>query len=140
MSTYFEGSSPVSGSTPSSNANVVLTNVPCDPSVIVTDAVKMVAGVAYQAQADAVGNSNLIGIVQSKSSSVLCDIRVTGITPPIFTGLDETKEYYLSTSTAGLVVDETIATGGAGSVIIRVGQPFSSTEMFVSKGMRIIRG
>ena len=139
MSTFLEASTPPSGSV-QPNANIVLLNVPCDPTVIVTDAVKMVAGVAFKAFADVVGNSNLIGIVQFKSSSVLCDIRVVGVTPAIFTGLDETKEYYLSTVTPGLVVSETIATGGAGSVIIRVGQPFSSTEMFVTKGLRIIRG
>lgn len=134
MSFVIEQSSP-----PAATINVVLTNVPCDPAVIVTDAVKMVAGVAFQALADSITNSNVIGVVQKKSSATVCDIRVSGVTPAIFAGLDESREYVLSGSTPGLLVTQDFSPTGAGQVILRVGQPFDSQRLLVSKGTRIIR-
>lgn len=124
---------------PASTINVVLFNVPCEAAVIVTDAVKMVSGTAYRALADSMANSNVIGVVQKKSSATLCDVRVSGVTPAIFTGLDETQEYVLSATTPGLLVPQASSPTGTGNVILRVGQPFDSQRLLVSKGTRIIR-
>lgn len=121
------------------SANVVLLNVPCDATVYVGAAVRMDSlGVAYNALADSLSNSNVIGIVQNKASSVLCDIRVLGVTPAVFAGLDVTKEYFLSDVTAGLVTD-TAPTAGAGKVILILGQPFSATTFLVNKRIRIVQ-
>ena len=120
-----------------SSGNIILLNVPCDASVIITDAVRMSSGLAVKAQADSVANANLIGIVQAKSSPTLCDIRVTGVSPTIFSGLDETKEYFLSAVTAGTIVD-TPDSAGAGQVVLRVGQPFGLDQFLVNKGIMII--
>jgi len=119
-------------------ANVVLSDIACDPSVYIKAAVRMQSGIAYNAQADVLANSNVIGIVESKGSSTLCNIRVLGVTVgDIFTGLDETKEYYLSETVAGgLSVLPPVASG---SVVLRIGQPFDSTNMLVIKGVRTIR-
>ena len=137
MSLFHEASTPLTGV--AEKASVVLNNVPCDPTVIVTDAVRMSGGIAIKALADSITNSNIIGVVEAKITSILCRVRVAGVTPEIFAGLDETKEYYLSDSTAGVIVEEGSAPTAAGSVLVRIGQPFSSTRMFVTKGIRIIR-
>jgi len=116
----------------------VLFDVDCDASVSIGDAVRMSSGTAINAQADSMANSNVIGVVESKSSTVKCDIRVSGVTAGnIFSGLDETKEYYLSDGTAGLIT-ETIPTA-PGSIMLRIGQPFDSSNLLVIKGLRTVR-
>ena len=119
-------------------SGIVLENVPCDATVYVGAAVRMNAsGVAFNALADGVANSNVIGIVQSKSGSELCDIRVTGVSPEIMIGLDVTKEYYLSSTVAGGLTTIPPTTGG--TVRLKLGQPFSATRFLVIKGERVIR-
>lgn len=137
--------SPVHGaSTPfelpeTQQVNIVLTNVTCDASVYQGAAVRMTgAGTAVNAIADSIANSNVIGIVESKPSSTLCNIRVLGVTSTIFTGLDVTKEYYLSDTIAG-EINTTVPTT-TGHVKIKLGQPFSATEFLVLKGEAIVRG
>lgn len=138
MSNFHEASTPVSGAAIASAANVLLTNVPCNAAVYVGAAVRMdTLGVAQNALADSLTNSNLIGVCESKVSATVCNIRVLGVTPAIYAGLDVTKEYFLSESTAGLVT--TTVPVGSGSVIVRVGQPFSGTKILVIKGQRIER-
>ncbi len=119
-------------------ANVILKDVPCELSVYVKSAVKMnSSGVASNALADILSNSNVIGIVESKPTTTTCNIRVLGTTEAIFSGLDVTKEYYLSDSVAGeLTLTPPI---NSGSVRLKVGQPFSSTEFLVIKGTRTVR-
>lgn len=119
-------------------ANVVLSKVPCETSVYVGAAVIMQAsGIAKNALADSEANSNVIGIVESKPSVAECDIRVLGTTADIFAGLDVSKEYYLSATVAGgVTISPPTATG---NIMLRVGQPFSATEMLVNKGQRIVR-
>lgn len=136
MSAVHEASTPLTAQSVSSAANILLVNVPCDPTVYVGAAVRMSAGTAYNALADSVANSNFIGVVQRKASATLCDIRVLGVTPDIFVGLDETQEYFLSDTVAGEVT--TTPAAGAGHVIVRVGQPYSATKLLVVKGQRIV--
>jgi len=115
-------------------SGLVLRNIDCTSATAVADVVKVVSGTASPALADSLANSNMIGVVVRKESSVLCDIRVSGVTGAVFSGLDETKEYFLSESTAGLVT--LTAPSGSGEVVVRVGQPFSGTELMVNKGTR----
>jgi hypothetical protein len=119
------------------SAEVVLVNVPCDSSVYVGAAVKMLGGIAYNALADSLANSNVIGIAESKTTSTLCNVRVLGVSPAVYSGLDETKEYFLSDITEGLIT--TVVPTTSGHIILRVGQPFSSTRLLVLKGIRIER-
>lgn len=119
-------------------ANLVIANVPCLSSVYIQAAVRMTStGTAVNALADSLTNANVIGIVESKPSSTTCNIRVIGVSDTIFTGLDVTKEYYLSDSIAGLVT--TIIPTNSGSIMLKLGQPFSGTELFVNKGQQIVR-
>lgn len=99
----------------------------------------MQGGIAIKAQADSLDNSNTIGLVESKGTSVIANIRVLGLTPEIFTGLDESKEYFLDAATAGAMVPQGSHPTAAGHVILKVGQPFSSTQFLVLKGTRIVR-
>ena len=121
-----------------SGANVVLSDVPCNASVFVGAAVRMTSGgTAVNAIGDSVSNANVIGIVESKSSSTVCNIRVLGVSGSIYSGLDVTKEYYLSDSIEGLVTN-TIPTA-SGSVMLKLGQPFSATEFLMVKGQQVVR-
>ena len=119
-------------------ANVVLLNVPCNSSVYVGAAVRMTSGgTAVNAQADSIANSNVIGVVEAKPSTNTCNIRVMGVSDAVFSGLDVTKEYYLSDAVAGQI-STTIPTA-SGSVVLRVGQPFSATEFLMNKGQQVVR-
>ena len=119
-------------------ANAVLIDIDCDASVFVGAAVRMsVGGVAENAIADSITNSNVIGIVESKSSATKCNIRIAGYSLPVFAGLDVTKEYFLSDTIAGGI--QTSAPTLSGHIKVKLGQPFSATEFLYMKGDRIIR-
>jgi len=107
--------------------------------VAVGNAVRMNSGgTAINALADSTANANVIGVVESKSTSVLCNIRVLGVTEgAIFAGLDVTKKYFLSDSVAGTMV--TTPPTASGSVILKIGQPFSATALLVLVGEGIVR-
>jgi len=119
------------------NANAVLKNIDCDSTVYVGSVVRMSAAVAYNAKADVYANSNAIGVVISKNGPTKCDIRLFGYTEDIFSGLDETKTYYLSDVAAGGIQTNVPITSG--SVIIEIGKPFSPTSLVVIIGERIVR-
>lgn len=121
-----------------SGANTVLRNIACDVSVYIGAAVRIQSEVAYNALADSFANSNIIGIVESKGTTSTCDIRVTGVTEgTIYSGLDETKEYYLSATVEGEITLSPPT--NSGDILLRVGQPFSPTSMLVNKGIRTKR-
>ncbi len=115
----------------------VIEDFPCDLSVAVGDAVYIDTNIAYQGKADDAATTNIIGIVESKSSSILCNIRTSGKTLGVFTLLDETKEYFLSATIAGGIVDYVPTLPG--HVILRIGKPVSATELSVIIGERILR-
>lgn len=132
-SIFQNASSPANKSDVESKSGLVLTNVPCDASVFVGAAVRMTGGgTAVNALADSLANSNMIGIVQFKPSSTLCNIRVLGLTPDIYVGLDVSKEYFLSDINAGEITT-TIPTA-SGHIVLKVGQPFSAIKLLVLKG------
>jgi hypothetical protein len=119
-------------------ANVVILNVPCELSVYVKSAVRMKSnGEATNALADSEANANVLGIVVNKPTTTTCDIRVLGVTAEIFTALDVTKEYYLSDTVAGELT--TTIPVDSGHVVLRLGQPFSTTEFMVNKGTGLVR-
>jgi len=121
-----------------SGANTVLRSVACDTSVYVGAVVIVSGGVIYNALADSIANSNIIGVVELKPTATTCDVRVSGVTVgDIFTGLDETKEYFLSDTIPGGIA--TTLPTLSGHVIIRVGQPFDAQNLLVSKGTRTVR-
>lgn len=119
-------------------SNIIIQNVPCEASVYAGAAVYMQAsGIAKNAIATSLAESNILGLVESKQSTTVCTIRVLGVTDGIFAGLDVTTEYFLSDSVAGGV--QTSVPTASGSVALKIGQPYSATEMLVLKGQRTVR-
>ena len=76
-------------------------------------------------------------VSSSKSTSILCDIRVTGVSEQVLSGLDVTKEYFLSDTVAGGIAT-TIPTA-SGYVKLKLGQPFSDKKFLMLKGERQVR-
>jgi len=119
-------------------ANNRISNVPCETAASVGDWVAMdVTGTAYRALADSFANSNVLGLVEEKASATSCTIRVSGVSLALFSGLDPSYEYFLSDTTPGGM--SIAPPTGSGHVILRVGQPFSATTFFVSRGQRLVR-
>ena len=138
MSFFHDASNPPSANQIASGSGLILENVPCDSTVYVGAAVYLNgAGIAHNGLADDEATSNIIGIVISKASSLLCTIRVLGVTPAIFAGLDVTKEYFLSDTVAGEIT--TTVPTNSGHVVLKLGQPFSTDKFVVIKSTRMVR-
>lgn len=119
-------------------SNIIIPNVDCEASVYVGAAVVTnSSGVARNALADSLANSNVIGIVESKESAVKCTIRVVSLTGSIFLGLDVTKEYYLSDTVPGGL--QILPPTDSGTVRLKLGQPFDETRFIIMKGERMVR-
>lgn len=119
------------------SANAILTGVPCDPSVVAGDFVRMDGGTAVKALADSFENSNVLGLVELVNGDGTCTVRINGVSESIFSGLDETLEYYLSDVSAGAITDT--APTASNHVVIKLGQPFDAQRLIVLKGSRIVR-
>lgn len=120
------------------SSNVILLNVPCDASVYIGSLVRMDGtGTSHNALADNIATSNVIGIVESKPSSLFCNIRVTGLSDEILTGLDVTKIYFLSNTVPGGM--QLTPPMPSGHVSLTIGQPFSDKKFLYSKGEATIR-
>lgn len=120
----------------SDTANSVIKGIPLDASVMLGDAVKLVGGVAFPAQADTLENSNVLGVVE-QIDGLVGQIRVAGVTLPIYSGLEEEKEYFLSHVIAGGLSDTPPTSPG--TVLLRLGQPYDDTRLLVIKGERTVR-
>ena len=120
----------------SNDANSVLKGVPCEQSVFVGGVVIALDGVMRLASASSYATSNFFGVVVKKVSDTICWVRVSGVSEPVFSGLVESEEYYLSLTPGQIATTPPV---GSGTVIAKVGQPFSSTRLLLSKGMRIVR-
>ena len=118
------------------SANSVLKGIQLDPAVVLGDAVKIVNGIAHPAQADSLENSNVLGVVE-QIDGMTGQIRVAGVTLPIYSGLEEDKEYFLSDQIAGGLQD--VPPTASGSVLLRIGQPYDEQRLFVLKGERTVR-
>jgi len=126
-------------SIPGSSADLISEDLPCDASVAIGDWVRFDSGVLVKAIATDIDTSNVIGIVESKATSVLATIRLGGVTQ-VLSGLDNSTEYLLSPSTAGgmtpLGVDVPSASGSA---LLILGKAISLTRFYINVGNRIIR-
>ena len=94
------------------------------------------AAVAKNAVGDGIDNSNVLGLVESKSSSTLCTVRIAGLSAALFISLDAEDEYYLSPTVPGAMVGSGEYPTEVGQVILKLGQPFSRTQFIVQKGER----
>lgn len=128
--------------TVTNNIDNLVVEVGCDASVYVGAAVYLSISngsvKAYNAIATAPETSNVFGIVESKPSLEICKIRFGGITEPIFMNLDLAQEYYLSDLIEGHIVAEDNQPVAIGSVLVKIGQPYSSSKMLYSRGGKLI--
>jgi hypothetical protein len=116
----------------------LLKNVTCLSDVYVGSFVIInPSEVAENAMADSYSTSNVIGIVEVKHSSTLCDIRVSGISSDIFSGLDPALDYYLSDTVAGGISSSVPTISG--HVKLKLGQSFGTNKFLFSKGERVVR-
>ena len=119
-------------------SNTIIENVTCLTDVFVGAVVSLnSSGIAFNSQANSVSTSDVVGIVETKASSTLCDIRVSGITPEHYTGLDPTETYYLSDITPGTLT--TTITSTSGNVIVPIARPVGTTRVAVQIQPRMIR-
>ena len=119
------------------SANAILTGVPCDPTVVAGDFVRMDAGVAVKAIADAFENANVLGLVEQVNADSTCTVRVNGVSASLFSGLDTAAEYYLSEIVPGAI--SLSAPIASGTIVLKLGQPFDDSRLIVLKGSRIVR-
>lgn len=112
--------------------NAIIDGVACEPDVFVGALVRMESDIARNALADDESNANVLGIVEAKSGTTVCVIRFFGLSGEIYTGLDETKEYFLSDTDAGEMI--TTPPTASGHIVLKIGQPFSSTRFLFMKG------
>lgn len=118
--------------------STILKNIDCDASVYIGSFVRInTSGIAVNAIADTYSNSNVIGLVESKSSSTKCDIRVSGVSLPIYSGLNADYDYFLSDTVAGLLTDTVPTTSG--HIKIKLGQAFGTDKFVMAKGERVVR-
>ena len=121
-----------------SQVGLILFELDCDASVFVGSVVVFHSdGIIYNALADTIDTSNIIGVVTNKSSSTKCDVRVNGVTEELYTGLDVTKQYYLSDVNAGKLT--TTVPTDSGHVVVNVGQPMTSKKLVVDRKIVAIR-
>lgn len=123
---------------PIATPDIVARDIPCDSGVAVGDWVRIdLTNTAVKALADTADNAHVMGIVEEKSTSTICSIRLAGVSKVVFVGLDTTKEYFLSPSTAGGMT--TTVPTGAGEILLRVGKAIDATRIVVTIGTRMRR-
>ena len=115
----------------------LLKNIDCDSSVFLGAVVKVNNGVCFNAQANNFENSNAIGVCIKKRSSTKCDVLLSGVTPQIYTGLDTSKDYFLSESNAGELVDNLSLPSATDEVVLRIGRAFTDSQITVAIGLRM---
>lgn len=114
-------------------------SVECDASVAVGDWVYLDQfGIAHSAIATSLEASNVVGLVESKSATTNCLIRFSGRSLVVFSGLDPTKDYFLSASTAGQMV-LTGPSSGSGNWLVPLGRPLTDKKFIVNIKTRIKR-
>lgn len=116
----------------------ILKNVDCLTDVYVGSFVYINSSeIAVNALANAYSTSNVIGLVERKDGDNKCDIRISGVSSAIFSGLDSSEDYYLSDSVAGGISSTVPVTSG--HIKIKLGQSFGETKFLFSKGERVVR-
>lgn len=115
-------------SNPLDQSRAVIKDADCDPTVSVGDWVYTLNGICYKAIANDFSKCNVLGVIERKPVATKCDVRFFGLSDRIFSGLDETKLYYLSDVTSGAMQDSPVTTSG--NYLLSLGLPFG-TDRFV---------
>lgn len=125
-------------SLPLSTPDLLIRQVPCDSSVIVGDWVYLdSSGVAFKAIATGAVQSNVFGIIESKDSAVLCNVRTMGQSSELFSSLDPSKDYFLSSVTAGAMTQ--MPPAGSAEYVVSLGRPVTDKRFLVLRPVRMQR-
>lgn len=116
---------------------IELSGLTCDASVAIKDVVYSDSGIIKSALATSIALSGAIGICIAKLNPTSATIVFAGKIEGLFTGLDDSKDYFLSPSTAGEMT--TIPPTGTGEIILRIGRPIGATIFIVQIGSRLQR-
>jgi len=116
---------------------ILLRDCLCDVSVYIGAAVKSFGSICYNAQADSIANSRVIGFAISKSSATRCDVLLCGQTGDIYSGLNVSDDYFLSPTVAGGL--QTAVPTGAGHVVAFLGRTISAKNLVVNIALRLQR-
>jgi hypothetical protein len=116
---------------------IIIPNISCDVSVYVGSVVYLnSSSIAFNAIATSITTSDIFGIVESKETTILCSVRVLGVSSSLYSLLDVSKSYYLSDTTAGGITSAAI---GPGNIIMPIGRPYTSTRILLIKGTPTVR-
>lgn len=87
--------------------------------------------------ATGITTSRVIGIVEFKSDTTTCDIRIGGLTDEVFSGLVANTNYFLSSTVAGTVSTSVVT--GSGNVLMKIGRPVTDKILLIGIELRTIR-
>jgi len=116
---------------------LVIKDQTCDATVFEGALVYIDSGVVYNAIATDILTSRVVGIVESKSGSTTCDIRVAGMVEGLFSGLDDNINYFLSSTSAGTMSTSIVT--GSGNVLMKIGRPLTDSIFLLGIELRTIR-
>jgi hypothetical protein len=119
------------------SATVELSGLTSDASVAIKDVVYSDGGVIKSAIASTVLLSGALGICVAKLSPTSATIVFAGRIEGLFTGLDDSKDYFLSPTVAGAIT--TTVPTAPGEIILRIGRAIGSTIFVVQIGSRLQR-
>jgi len=111
------------------------TGLSCDSGVQVGDVVYVNGSTIQKASALTYQSSLAVGIVVNKSGATTCDIATTGPIS-VLSGLDTSKKYFISETTAGAL--QTTPPTLSGSYVIQIGKPLGTT-IFTIQIVRIVK-
>jgi hypothetical protein len=119
-------------------SDLLIRRVPCNATVAVGDWVYLDnAGTAIKAIATGSDESNVFGLVESKDSTILANIRTFGQSTELFTLLDPSKEYFLSASTAGTMT--LTPPSGSAVYVVNLGRPVTDKRFLIRRTIRLQR-
>ena len=117
---------------------MLVKNVACDASVFVGAVVRVQGSICVNAQADNFANSRAVGVVIAKPTATTANVILGGTTTEVFTGLDTSKDYFLSESTPGQIQAGTYP-DNTDEVILFIGRPLSDKilNVNISEGIEL---
>lgn len=119
---------------------LVLSSQPCSEEVEIGDWVRWDGANLIPALADSLLNANVFGLVESKASDTLCTVRVGGVSSSLFSGLDNSKLYFLSDQQAGEMTQQGVnIPTDPGHIVLVLGKPVDEERFLVSVGLPLKR-
>lgn len=104
----------------------------CESAASVGDAVYMDGSIAKRGIATSLRTSLIVGIIEKKYTATSCLVRLGGVSSEIYTGLDDSEQYFLSATVPGEIT--TVAPSGPGEISVVVGLAWDTDRLVVQIG------